>query len=121
MSLGRATRTVSRAQRLALIARDHGCAIPGCTAPPPACEAHHVHHWSDGGVTDLANLALLCGRHHTTVHAGIWTLQMRDGIPWAVPPPWIDPQRRPLRNTLHAAADQARRLGSQLRLDLDPG
>ncbi|HET7800624.1 MAG TPA: hypothetical protein VFL38_09400 [Humibacillus xanthopallidus] len=25
-------------------------------------------HWADGGRTDLANGALLCGRHHTIVH-----------------------------------------------------
>ena len=25
-------------------------------------------HWADGGPTDLSNTALLCGRHHTTVH-----------------------------------------------------
>jgi hypothetical protein len=25
-------------------------------------------HWADGGPSDLHNAALLCGRHHTTVH-----------------------------------------------------
>ena len=25
-------------------------------------------HWCDGGPTDLANMALLCPRHHTIVH-----------------------------------------------------
>lgn len=29
---------------------------------------HHLHHWADGGATDLGNAALLCGRHHTIVH-----------------------------------------------------
>ncbi|MBR7742762.1 HNH endonuclease, partial [Phycicoccus sp. BSK3Z-2] len=31
-------------------------------------DAHHLTHWADGGTTDLDNAALLCGRHHTTVH-----------------------------------------------------
>ncbi|HEY7719569.1 MAG TPA: HNH endonuclease, partial [Pedococcus sp.] len=29
---------------------------------------HHLVHWADGGASDLDNAALLCGRHHTTVH-----------------------------------------------------
>ncbi len=31
--------------------------------------AHHVQFWSLNGPTDLANLLLLCPRHHTLVHA----------------------------------------------------
>ncbi|MGB3592898.1 MAG: HNH endonuclease signature motif containing protein, partial [Ornithinimicrobium sp.] len=42
---------------------------PGCTTPAPWCDAHHVVHWSHGGRSDLSNYALLCGRHHTLVHA----------------------------------------------------
>lgn len=41
---------------------------PGCTIPAASCDIHHVIHWSKGGPTDLANAALLCGRHHTLVH-----------------------------------------------------
>ncbi|MGB3857662.1 MAG: HNH endonuclease signature motif containing protein [Ornithinimicrobium sp.] len=37
--------------------------------PAPWCDAHHVVHWSHGGRSDLSNYALLCGRHHTLVHA----------------------------------------------------
>jgi hypothetical protein len=33
---------------------------PGCDRPLAWCDAHHLHHWVDGGPTDLANLALLC-------------------------------------------------------------
>ena len=119
LDLGRSVRTASTAQRRALAARDRGCVIPGCTAPPSICEAHHVTWYRHGGSTDIANLALLCPRHHTAVHAGIWTLQMINGVPWARPPTWIDPHRRLLRNTAHQAADHARRLGQQLRLALD--
>jgi hypothetical protein len=119
LDLGRTVRTVTRAQRRALIARDLGCVVPGCAAPPQACQAHHVTYWRHGGATDLANLALVCHRHHTEIHLGTWQLRMCQGTPWAIPPPWIDPDRRPLRNTAHHAADDARRLGQQLRLDLD--
>jgi hypothetical protein len=30
---------------------------------------HHLWHWADGGPTSLQNAALLCGFHHTHVHA----------------------------------------------------
>jgi hypothetical protein len=30
---------------------------------------------------------------------GIWELEIRDGIPWAKPPTWLDPQQRWRRNT----------------------
>jgi len=34
----------------------------------PFAQAHHVRHWAHGGPTTLSNLALLCRRHHRTVH-----------------------------------------------------
>src|SRR5438445_8307357 len=34
----------------------------------PFAQAHHVRHWARGGPTTLSNLALLCRRHHRTVH-----------------------------------------------------
>jgi hypothetical protein len=85
------------------------------------CEAHHVTWYRHGGRTDLANLALVCGHHHTAVHSGLWEITMREGVPWVRPPTWVDPQRRPLRNLAHHAAGQARKLGQQLRLRLDTG
>ncbi|WP_462417973.1 HNH endonuclease signature motif containing protein [Kytococcus sp. Marseille-QA3725] len=45
------------------------------------CHAHHIRHWADGGATDLANLALLCQRHHTVVHRERLTAN-RDGGRW---------------------------------------
>ena len=120
LDLGRDTRTVSRAQRRALNARDRGCVIPGCSAPPTWCEAHHVTWWRHGGRTDIDGLALTCGRDHTLIHLGIWELVMINGVPWARPPDWIDPLRRLTRNTLHQRADEARALGTQLQLTLPP-
>lgn len=44
-------------------------------------------HWADGGTTDLDNLALLCARHHHTVHDQHWTLRRQpDGRYGARPP-----------------------------------
>jgi hypothetical protein len=83
LDLGRTTRLASPAQRLALWHRDRGCSYPGCSIPPTWCEAHHVTHWCHGGATDLANLALLCGRHHTLVHERDLTATVTaHGVTW---------------------------------------
>ena len=79
--------------------------------------------WAEGGLTDVDKMALVCDRDHTGVHAGIWTITMINGVPWVIPPPWIDPHQRPVRNTIHdderTAHRLARHLGDQLTLDLD--
>jgi hypothetical protein len=74
----------------------------------------HVTWWSKGGRTELPNLAMVCGHHHNAIHAGTWTLEMRDGVPWARPPTWIDPEQRPIRNTYQ----HHRQAAEQLALDL---
>jgi hypothetical protein len=87
LEVGRATRTVSRAQRTALVVRDGGCGFPGCDRPQSWCEAHHLRHWLYGGPTDLANLTLLCRAHHRAVHEGGWQLHRApDGRLTATPP-----------------------------------
>lgn len=98
LDLGRTARLFSPDQRRALIARDRGCAAPNCTIPAPWCDAHHVNPWKAEGSTSIANAALLCSHHHHAVHAGLWSMQMRDGIAWFVPAPYLDPDRRPRRN-----------------------
>ena len=65
---GRSTRLATPGQLAALWLRDAGCSFPGCTTPAHWCDAHHLVHWADGGASDLTNLALLCGRHHSVVH-----------------------------------------------------
>jgi len=65
---GRSSRTVPLRLRRLLIARDRHCQWPGCNQPPSRCDAHHIHHWTDGGPTDLDNLVLLCHRHHHHLH-----------------------------------------------------
>ncbi len=82
LTLGRTTRLASKAQRTALTARDRGCIAPGCPpCPPPACHAHHITWWRNGGTTDIDNLALVCTHHHTLIHTGEWHLQIHAGIP----------------------------------------
>ena len=73
LNLGRHQRTVTPAQRRALLARDGHCRFPGCDRRS-RLRAHHIIWWSRGGLTDMNNLLLLCAKHHRTVHEGGWTL-----------------------------------------------
>jgi hypothetical protein len=74
--VGRKTRSIPPAIRRALKRRDGGCRFPGCTATR-FVDAHHVHHWADGGETKMDNLVLLCRRHHRLVHEGGFGLEAR--------------------------------------------
>ncbi|MEI8239607.1 MAG: DUF222 domain-containing protein [Actinomycetota bacterium] len=67
--LGRTERYATRAQTLALLARDTQCRWPGCHTPAAWCDADHITPWEHGGTTDLDNLWLLCRHHHTIKHA----------------------------------------------------
>jgi Domain of unknown function (DUF222)/HNH endonuclease len=103
LDLGRQSRLVTGPLRRALVLRDKGCAFPGCDRPPRWTDAHHIVHWSDGGPTDLSNLALLCGYHHRLIHHSDWQIQInpKDGLPEFVPPVYIDADQRPRRNRYH--------------------
>ncbi|MEX2421178.1 MAG: DUF222 domain-containing protein, partial [Actinomycetota bacterium] len=54
--------------------RDQGCVFPGC-GTQAFTEAHHIRFWSQGGRTDLDNLALVCSFHHRLVHEHRWRLE----------------------------------------------
>jgi hypothetical protein len=96
LDIGRLARAVPRPMRRALIARDRGCAFPGCGRPPRWCHAHHIVHWAMGGSTSLQNLVLLCGHHHRVIHHDGWSVHIgEDGLPVFTPPRWIDPDQRP--------------------------
>ena len=97
LDAGRAKRFFTRAQRLALIERDDGCAFAGCTSPPAYAEAHHIDWWSDGGTSDLSNGIMLCSFHHHRVHDDGWEIRVRNQVPYFIPPPWVDPDMRPRR------------------------
>jgi hypothetical protein len=105
MSYGRTRRLASPAQRRALTARDRGCCFPQCTRPAAWTEAHHVIPWSEGGTTDLDNLALLCGHDHREHRKQGWDCVMIGGVPHWRPPAFLDPDRKPRRNTTHHTGD----------------
>jgi hypothetical protein len=78
--LGRTVRLATRAQRRALLARDGGCAFPGC-GRTAGLRAHHVVDWLQQGPTDITNMVLLCQRHHTLLHRGEYRIRMVDDLP----------------------------------------
>ena len=69
LDVGRKQRIVSTPLRRALVARDRHCRFPGCHRAR-FVEAHHVHHWVEGGETNVDNLMLLCWYHHGLLHEG---------------------------------------------------
>jgi hypothetical protein len=100
--LGRTTRIATPGQSVALAARDGGCTFPGCDRPPAWCERHHVQEWAAAnGRTDIDELALLCGFRHREFTSRGWAVVMIEGHPWWIPPKWIDPEQRPIRNSMH--------------------
>ncbi len=74
LNIGRKHRTVSTALRRALLARDRHCTFPGCHRTR-FVEAHHVHHWVEGGETSVDNLLLLCSFHHRLLHEGGYSIR----------------------------------------------
>jgi Domain of unknown function (DUF222)/HNH endonuclease len=94
LSVGRKTRTIPPSIRRALQARDRRCRFPGCDNRR-FLHAHHIRHWAQGGETKLANLVLLCSRHHRFVHeAGYSVVSLADGElefhdPWGGPIPYV--------------------------------
>ncbi|WP_324013424.1 HNH endonuclease signature motif containing protein [Microbacterium sp. JZ37] len=77
-------------QRKAIVARDGGCIIPGCTIPAAWCEIHHVQDHAQGGPTETDNGVLLCWWHHHHLDTSGWNIHMHHGVPYIVPPRWID-------------------------------
>ncbi|MCW6006187.1 HNH endonuclease [Micromonospora sp. CPCC 205371] len=99
LDVGQSRRLFTGPLRRALVARDGGCAFPGCDRPPRWCDGHHIKAWSAGGDTALHNGVLLCGHHHRIIHRGEWEVRMADdGRPNFIPPPYVDSERRPRRN-----------------------
>jgi Domain of unknown function (DUF222)/HNH endonuclease len=88
LDVGAATSTVPAHLRRAVIARDRHCSYPGCGQRPSACQVHHITPRSQGGVTSLANLVLLCTFHHLiAVHQWGWSISLNaDGAITATSP-----------------------------------
>jgi hypothetical protein len=76
--VGALRRTIPPALRRALQYRDRSCRFPGCNLP--LGQGHHIQHWANGGPTTMSNLALLCRRHHRSIHEDGYTMQrLADG------------------------------------------
>ncbi|MCC6269640.1 MAG: DUF222 domain-containing protein, partial [Microbacteriaceae bacterium] len=88
--IGSPQRCFTAAQRRAIVARDGGCAIPGCTIPAAWCEIHHVDPAENGGPTETDNGVLLCWFHHRTIETSGWQIRMFGGVPHIKAPPWLD-------------------------------
>jgi hypothetical protein len=96
VQLGRSRRLFSAAQKAVLVARDGGCAWPGCQRPPSHTQAHHIRWWKrDHGPTDLENGIMLCAHHHHRVHDDGWQIVIRDDRSWFIPPVHLDPDQVP--------------------------
>lgn len=100
LDVGRAQRTIPLSIRRALVARDGGCAFPGCGRPPARTSGHHIRHWADGGDTSVDNCVLLCESHHVHIHRTGWQITTHDGQVQFRSPAILGPDRRPFRNPL---------------------
>ena len=101
LNFGRRSRTISKALRTALNVRDGGCRFPNCHQQAWT-DAHHVHHWADGGETSLDNLITLCRHHHRLLHKGDFTLKQEGN---AVT--FYNQQMNPITRALYPQCDTA--------------
>lgn len=94
LQLGVTDRVFNQHQRKAIVLRDGGCVIPGCTVPASWCEIHHDTEYARGGPTHTDNGALLCWWHHRSLGTRDgWQVRMRGGIPEVRGPSWWDVYR----------------------------
>jgi hypothetical protein len=70
LAAGREKPTVPPDMKFRVRNRDGICRYPGCVVPATRCEAHHIHHWFDGGPTTDWNILSLCSRDHDRHHDG---------------------------------------------------
>ncbi len=109
--VGTSSRLATRAQRMALFARDRGCV--GCQTDPEWCQAHHIIPWQEDGPTNIDNLVLLCSRCHHQIHDNRWQIhQTPDGKHVMLPPPR---HRPPPPNNHPRRRRRRRKLTTQLR------
>jgi len=85
LDVGRRTRLIHPALRLAIELRDEHCRFPHCDAPIQ--EIHHLIFWANGGRTDQTNLAGLCRHHHHTLHERGFTLTGNANTDLTLTPP----------------------------------
>ncbi len=118
LDYGRARRLATPAQRRALAARDGGCVIPGCTALPAWCDAHHIVAVAAGRADRPTESGASSARGITPRSTSAGGSSAADtACPWVIPPKWVDPHQRPVRNQLPDTINTAHRLAQQLHFD----
>jgi len=96
LDIGRDGRYATAEQWKALVARDGGCRMDGCTMPPEWCQVDHIQEWeADHGPTNIDWLVLWCVYHHHFRHqpdvtligdANNLSIQLPDGRIVPLPP-----------------------------------
>ena len=75
LNVGHKSPKIPRPLRRAVLGRDDGCCVDGCTSRY-RLQVHHVIHWADGGPTDATNLVTLCWfHHHVIIHQRGFTIK----------------------------------------------
>jgi hypothetical protein len=86
---------------LTFLAKERGCAHPGCDVPAYLTEVHHSHEWANCQRTDIDDLTLRCGPDHKLITPGGWsTRKNHRGTIETIPPPHLD-YGQPRTNTFH--------------------
>jgi len=87
LSVGRERYRVPADLRTAAELRDETCRFPGCRRRAARCDVDHSTAWQEGGSTALANLAVLCRKHHRLKHQAGWSITHGDGgvLHWRSP------------------------------------
>ena len=96
LNIGRRSRIVPWHIAHALRIRDGGCRFPGCNQHRWT-DAHHIHHWADGGETSLENLVTLCRFHHRELHRGEYHIERGAGGELI----FMDAQQRAIPPAIH--------------------
>jgi len=91
IQLGSEQRCFTPQQRRAIMARDGGCIIPGCSIPAGWTEIHHVAPAAEDGPTHTDNGVCLCWWHHHMLEISGWQIRMHHGKPQVRAPGWLDP------------------------------
>lgn len=93
MAVTPGVRTIPRALRLLLEARDQRCVVPGCDVTL-GLQVDHRKPFAQLGPTDLENCGLLCKLHHDMKTYLGWVLTRGDDGTWTFTPPddYRDPE-----------------------------
>jgi hypothetical protein len=93
MAVTPGVRTIPRALRLLLEARDRACVVPGCDVTLGR-QVDHRRPFAQLGPTDLENCGMLCKRHHDMKTYLGWALARADDGSWtfSAPDDYRDPE-----------------------------